>query len=173
VQISAFTGKQAGQSGGKGNYEGSAVEGNDVLFAQSKGNGTGSVVHWHVHGSFTRTIDVGKGPTGVVISNGFGWVANHVDDTLSKIDLGSDTVVDTINGVPSANGQAFDDDITAGFGAIWVTASGQDRLMRVDPNSGAVSGNHPTGKKPVSVAAGRDRLWVANRADGTVTPVKP
>ena len=53
------------------------------------------------------------------------------------------------------------------------TAVRPNSLVAVDPGTGRVQASVPTGLRPVEVAAGRGYLWVANRADDTVTQVDP
>ena len=72
-------------------------------------------------------------------------------------------------------------DLAAGGGSVWVTDVGGFRppqprrpgsLTRIAPGGPAVVGDQlKTGERPTAVAVGAGGVWVANAADGTVTPV--
>jgi DNA-binding beta-propeller fold protein YncE len=171
AQINPTSGARVASTKGSGDHEGAAVHDKDVLFISKNSDGPSNVQHWHTQPSstFSASIPTGKASYGVTFAGGFGWVSNFVDDTVTKVDLATDRPVGTIRGVPSAQDG---DGIAAGFGAIWLAGSYADQLIRLDPATGAIS-RYSVGRKPVAVAVGESRVWVASRAAGTVTPVKP
>jgi ABC-type transport system substrate-binding protein/DNA-binding SARP family transcriptional activator len=64
------------------------------------------------------------------------------------------------------------DGIASGAGAVWVTDSADDLLLRVDP-AGQVIDRIPVGRGPAGVTVGDGEVWVANELDGTVSEINP
>ncbi|MEJ7891092.1 MAG: hypothetical protein WKF94_00430 [Solirubrobacteraceae bacterium] len=73
-------------------------------------------------------------------------------------------------------------DLAAGEGGVWATDVGGVRppgpklvegtVTRIDPGEAAVVGKPlPVGDRPTAVAVGEGGVWVANAADGTLTPI--
>ena len=71
-----------------------------------------------------------------------------------------------VTGVGRPGGVAY------GSGAVWVTDSADDLLLRVN-SAGQVIDRIPVGRGPAGVAAGDGEIWVANQLDGTVSEVNP
>jgi len=65
--------------------------------------------------SLTKTIQVGRGATGVAVGEGGVWVANSLDGTVSRVDPGTNKVVATIQlgHLPSW--------VAVGGGRVWVS----------------------------------------------------
>ena len=64
------------------------------------------------------------------------------------------------------------DGIASGAGAVWVTDSADNLLLRVDL-AGQVIDRIPVGRGPAGVTVGDGEVWVANELDGTVSEVNP
>jgi DNA-binding beta-propeller fold protein YncE len=114
-----------------------------------------------------RRIPLPHAPTGLAVTLDAGtvWLATGGDQTLRRVDASTARVVDTIklDHVPNQ--------VAVGGGAVWVTSSKDDVVMKVDP-----AGHHRTiriGNDPGGIAFGADRVWVANRQDGTVSTIDP
>jgi YVTN family beta-propeller protein len=64
------------------------------------------------------------------------------------------------------------DQVALGDGAVWVTSSSNNTVLRIDPATSTAKeirvGNGPSG-----IAFGADRVWVANSQDGTVSAIDP
>jgi peptide/nickel transport system substrate-binding protein len=60
--------------------------------------------------------------------------------------------------------------IAAGAGAVWVTDSADDDLLRIDPSLHTVE-RIPVGHGPTGVAVGSGEVWVVNQLDGTVSEI--
>jgi YVTN family beta-propeller protein len=64
------------------------------------------------------------------------------------------------------------DQVAVGDGAVWVTSSSSDTVLRIAPATSEAKeirvGNGPSG-----IAFGADRVWVANSEDGTVSTIDP
>ena len=56
-------------------------------------------------------------------------------------------------------------------GSVWVSAYDSKLVLRLDPATGAILGAVHTGSEPRESVAAAGALWVANQADGTVTPI--
>jgi YVTN family beta-propeller protein len=113
-------------------------------------------------------FSVGNSPIGIAAGAGAVWVVDDDDDTLTRIDPGSENAVleTTRTGrAPSA--------VAAGAGAVWVANRQDDTVAQVDPRSGAVTGVTRVGRSPTGVAVGEDAVWVANSLSGTVSRLDP
>jgi YVTN family beta-propeller protein len=72
------------------------------------------------------------------------------------------------------------DGLAAGEGAIWLTSSADDRLLRIEPRSGRISASIAIASRrgvrlagPYGVATGFGSVWVANALADTVSRVDP
>jgi DNA-binding beta-propeller fold protein YncE len=109
-------------------------------------------------------------PTGLAITPDGGrvWVATAADKAVHRIDTGAGGVVKQID-LPEPPDQA-----AYGDGAVWVTSTKGNAVMRIDADTSKVKkppirvGNGPSG-----IAFGADRVWVANSQDGTVSAINP
>jgi YVTN family beta-propeller protein len=104
----------------------------------------------------TATVDVGDNPSGVGIGEGYVWIANSGDDTVSKVDPANNKVVQTF-AVPGAP-----DDVLVSDGYVWVaTKSGE--IVAIDPDTNDIHtfANAFTSDSHLDLAAaGDDGLWV-------------
>ena len=87
-------------------------------------------------------------------------------DTVGVIDAGQADLSAVVTGVGRPNGVAY------GAGAVWVTDSADDLLLRVN-SAGQVIDRIPVGRGPAGVTVGDGEVWVANELDGTVSEVNP
>jgi YVTN family beta-propeller protein len=117
-----------------------------------------------------ETIELRHPPTGLAITpdGQTVWVATAADKAVHRIDTAADGVVKQID-LPEAPDQA-----AYGDGAVWVTSTKGNAVMRIDANTSKVKtppirvGNGPSG-----IDFGGDRVWVANSQDGTVSTIDP
>lgn len=61
--------------------------------------------------------------------------------------------------------------VLSAAGSVWVSLYGEDRVVRLDPATGAVRGSTPTGKAPCGLASGAGSIWVENYNSDSVTRV--
>lgn len=61
--------------------------------------------------------------------------------------------------------------ISFGGGSVWVSAYDSGLVLRLDPATGAPLGAVHTGGQPRESVVAYNTLWVADQADGTVTPI--
>ena len=87
-------------------------------------------------------------------------------NTVGIVDGSRDVLSGVVTGVGRPGGVAY------GAGAIWITDTGDNRLLRVN-HSGQVVDRIPVGRGPGGVAVGGGEIWVANQLDGTVWEVNP
>ena len=117
-----------------------------------------------------HTIRLRHPPTGLAITPDGDriWVVTAADRTVHRIDPGAGRVVKPIK-LPEVPDHAV-----YGDGAVWVTSTTGDAVMRIDADTSEVRtppirvGNGPSG-----IAFGADRVWVANSEDGTVSAIDP
>ena len=140
--------------------------------------GSGSVA---VVPTVAATIPVGVFPQHVALDATGIWVTNAVDRTLSRIEPTSNAVL-SVSQV-ALPGNTFPEDLTTGFGSIWVSVMSSDDLgtgflagsvLRVDPASGSAIGSPiPVGPESFAIAASPEAVWVTNYGDGTVSRIDP
>jgi YVTN family beta-propeller protein len=151
----------------------------DVAARASSGSiafGDGSVWFASGVGTFARidparetvsgTGIAGNSPSGIAVGDGFVWIANQGDNTVSQINPRTLGVVKPI----SVNRQPHG--VAAGDGSVWVTNEADGTVTRVDVASGSTR-TIPVGRGPTGVAIGEGAVWVANSQDGTVSRIDP
>jgi streptogramin lyase len=104
---------------------------------------------------------------GIAVGRNDVWVlGDAVDRRLWKINARTSRVVATIQ-LPFPPGG-----VASGLGGVWVTAQLNDRVMRIDPDTGIVA-TIWVGRAPWGVAVGAGSVWVANTIDRTVSRIDP
>ena len=114
------------------------------------------------------TIPLRHAPSGLAVTadGGTVWTVTTKDRTLRSYD--------TRNGDPGepVKLRLAPDQVALGNGAVWVTSSSSNTVLRIDPATSKAKeirvGNGPSG-----IAFGADRVWVANSQDGTVSAIDP
>ena len=112
--------------------------------------------------------DPGVGATPVHAAYGYGayWVTNADANSVSKIDSGTNAVVDTIPNVGSSPSG-----IAVGNGDVWVANSLGGTVARINAETDTVVQQIQVGNGPVGIVYARGAVWVANTADGTITRI--
>jgi YVTN family beta-propeller protein len=124
-------------------------------------------------GVVLATIPVGRDPTALAVDDADVWVANEMDDTVSRIDARTNEVAATIPVVRDPVGVAI------GTDAVWVVSRGSallapPTLSRIDPSRNMVVETIPLdGAAPIGTAAGAGSLWVASRNLDEVVRIGP
>jgi YVTN family beta-propeller protein len=111
-------------------------------------------------------VDVGTEPAGIAIGAGATWVADDLDDTVTRIDPAG-TVTATI---PVGRGASA---IAVGDSAVWVANTLDNTVTRIDPSTNATRITIPVGAAPTGIAISPDAVWVANSGDGSVSRIDP
>jgi YVTN family beta-propeller protein len=114
------------------------------------------------------TVRLPHPPTGLAITRDGRtvWVATAADKAIHRIDTRAGRVVKRIE-LPQVPDQA-----AYGDGAVWVTSSKGNAVLRIDAATSRVE-TIPVGNGPSGIAFGVDRVWVANSQDGTVSIIDP
>jgi len=114
-------------------------------------------------------IDVGQEPVSVVASDAVVWVANRLDSSLSRLQIGlsSTDAPTTLDFLPGA--MALD----TVSGMLWLVDEDGDEVVRFDTGSRDLEARIPVRASPVAVAVGAGAVWVANSGDGTVSRIDP
>jgi len=111
------------------------------------------------------TIAVGNLPVGVAFGEGSVWVANYRDNTVSRIDPRSRTVIANIPVGTHPKG------VAVGEGSVWVIDYDEARITRIDPKTNSVAQSLPVGSSYIGIGAGA--VWVTNEDEGTVLAHRP
>jgi YVTN family beta-propeller protein len=114
------------------------------------------------------TMPLQRAPTGLAITpdGRTVWVTTPDDRAIYRID--TRTRKARRAKLPQAPDQA-----AFGDGAVWVTSSKSDTVLRIDPVTSRVVEPIRVGIDPGGIAFGAGRVWVANRQDGTVSAIDP
>lgn len=63
--------------------------------------------------------------------------------------------------------------VAVGSGAVWVTDSVDDTVLKIDPTKHLVVDRIEVGRDPEAVVVGDGSIWVANSQEGTVSEINP
>ena len=113
-------------------------------------------------------FQVGSLPLRLVETPAGVWLSLIGDASLALVDPGSGEVLRTVRIRPATSepeGLAYDGS------SLWVVDQAGDRVLEVDPTTGAVRGEQPTGHEPRLVTAGPTGVFVGDYSGGTVTRV--
>jgi YVTN family beta-propeller protein len=135
-----------------------AALGGQLWAAQS-----GTVTHVDLASGRRVPISVGDEPSAIAVDHGATWVADNLENTVSRIV--ADEVIDTI---PVGQGPEA---IVVGAGAVWVAERYDGTVARLDPDSGRVTRTIRVGAEPRALALVGDDVWVANSGDGTLSQI--
>jgi YVTN family beta-propeller protein len=119
-------------------------------------------------GDVVAKVPVGNSPSSIATGQGGVWIADDVDNTVTRIDPKSASAVTAT--APVGQGPAA---VAAGEGAVWVANAQDDTVSRIDPDTAAVTETIPVGRRPTGIAAGAGAVWVADSLDGTVSRIDP
>ena len=155
----------------------------DAVWVANGGDGTVSRVDPDT-GAVAAPIETG-GSRVLALASGEGalWVARakgRFGDRIDVVRLDPATGELDERSVAVKGGTPLD--LAAGEGGVWATDVGGVRppgpklvagtVTRIDPGEAAVVGRPlPVGDRPTAVAVGEGGVWVANAADGTLTPI--
>jgi DNA-binding beta-propeller fold protein YncE len=126
--------------------------GDDSAPERSRASGTASQPAGTVEGR----VRVGDSPAGVALANGYAWVANEGDGTVSRVDQSKLRV----RGAPiqvGKNPRA----VVIGHGSVWVANFGGGTVTRIDAGSGRLEQTIPVGRGPLDIAVGQKSIWVS------------
>ena len=116
-------------------------------------------------GAVRAVVPLGTSPSSLAAGGGAVWVANYNQGTVSRIDPGLRTVVDTLQVGSTPTGLAV------GAGAVWVTDNYGATVLRIDPAVNRVVQSIPVGNAPTGVVVGEGSVWVGNYSDGTLSRI--
>ena len=124
-------------------------------------------------------VAVGRSPGGVAIDPSGVWVTNWWDNTLSRINPATNTVLSVVPVDFTASQGAYA--IGSGAGSLWVTAFEYDAnfdpapgvVKRVDPATGATLATISVGKSPYDIDVSPGAVWVACYDSSSVIRIDP
>jgi DNA-binding beta-propeller fold protein YncE len=122
-----------------------------------------ALLKWYQANTVSTTFPVGTQPQGVAFDGASIWVANQMDNTLTKISANDGTVLGTFGADQKPIGVAFD-------GAnLWVGHEIGIGVSKVRASDGKFLGTFKTGNAPFYPAFDGQNIWVPNLGDGTIT----
>jgi YVTN family beta-propeller protein len=115
-------------------------------------------------------IPVGKRPcSGLTVGFGSIWVPNCGDKSLSRINMKTNKVSDTLP-IPPAESEGG---IAASPDAVWLVTDAKGVLSRIDPETNKVAAEIPVPQKSAGVAYGESAVWVTTPERNLLTRVDP
>jgi YVTN family beta-propeller protein len=116
-----------------------------------------------------QTTGVGQAPAGIAAGDGFIWVANSLDGTVSKIDPRENggQVVDRITVGNGPTGVAY------GLGRVWVANSVDRTVEPIDPSTDKPGRPIPVGTGADAIAVGDGAVWVTGRSAAVLARLDP
>jgi YVTN family beta-propeller protein len=115
-------------------------------------------------GEVRSEIPLGDGPGPSATDGTSVWIANTLDDTVSRVDAESGQVATIdIGGEPAG--------VAVGGEFAWVTDATEGTVEQVDPEANRVVGSLKVGNGPAGVAVAFRAVWVVTAVDGAVTRV--
>jgi YVTN family beta-propeller protein len=115
-------------------------------------------------GEVRSEIPLGDGPGPSATDGTSVWIANTLDDTVSRVDAESGQVstID-IGGEPAG--------VAIGADFAWVTDATEGTVEQVDPEATSVVGSLEVGNGPGGVVVAFGAVWVVTAVDGAVVQV--
>ena len=103
------------------------------------------------------------GTTAMKEAGGSVWLADPNDDTVSRVNAATASVVDRIpvGGAPG--------DLAVGGGSVWVARTLAGTVSRIDPQTGAITQTSHLGGNPSALAYGTGSLWIADSGAESLT----
>jgi YVTN family beta-propeller protein len=118
-----------------------------------------------------ETVSMGAEPVAVAAGGGAVWVANSLDQSLSRltVGLGSADAPTALGFTPGA--MAIDIEANA----LWIVNRAGDEVVRYGLSTRRETARVPmaAGSRPAAIAVGGGAVWVANSGDGTVSRIDP
>ena len=114
------------------------------------------IIRFASTGAEVGRISVGNGPAGLAFDGSFGWVLNHRENTLDRIDAMTNGVT-RIGTIPGGE-QVAAERIAVFGGDLWITGRGLD-LLRVSRTNGSVLGQTEIGAGGIDVVTDGTNLW--------------
>ena len=103
----------------------------------------------------------GAGGTAIAVGLGAVWVANGCDNGVLRAPVGAGPATCTRVGKGPA-------DVAVGRGAAWVADAAGQRIVELDPATGAIVRIWPVAGRPASIVAGRAGVFATIRGGGVV-----
>ena len=115
----------------------------------------------------TATVNVGETPQAVAFDGSHMWVTNTLDDTVSKINVSTNTVTDTVTVGEAPRGVAFDGS------HMWVTNWHDGTVSKINVSTNTVTDTVNVGGIPEGLAFDGSHMWVTNTDSNTVSKFVP
>lgn len=107
----------------------------------------------------------------MALHDGFLWVADCEEMTVSKIDLRTAKVVAAVRtGIASPDGET---NVVAGAGSIWVPSETSGKIARIDPATSRVIASVPVDSGTHYLAFGFNSLWAVSSSRHLLQRIDP
>jgi YVTN family beta-propeller protein len=116
--------------------------------------------------SVTATIPFAGHPFALAFGPSGLWIIDWLSASISLIDPDQNRVVATRAGVPGGS-------LLEAGGALWVSNSQGDQVLRVDPKSLDVTATIPVGRLPLALVYFSGAVWVRDEKGSSVERIDP
>jgi DNA-binding beta-propeller fold protein YncE len=106
-------------------------------------------------------FEISAGPSGL-------WITDFQHSTLTQVDGVGGRVLRTLSSLGSGAARVLVEE-----GAVWVTMSLENTVVRLDPTTGKAVARIPLGNRPLAMTAGAGSLWVRNEKSSSVSRIDP
>ena len=115
----------------------------------------------------SRPLRVGAQPFAVAVGDGYVWVANTSDGTVSRVEEGSGELVGAP--IPVGTGPVA---LAVADGVVWVANREDGTVIRLDAATGdPVESPIELGGRPSDLVVSNGAVWVTNATEGTVARI--
>lgn len=114
--------------------------------------------------SVSDPIAVADPPLRLAVGPQMVWVTSATDGTLSGVDPEAERVTSKLRVGKGVSG------VTIGDGSVWVSNPRTGKVLRIDPDKGAIA-EVAVGGSPGAIVSGGGRIWVADEDGAGVTAI--
>jgi virginiamycin B lyase len=115
------------------------------------------------------TVTVGEPCSGLVIDFGSLWIPSCKDHKIVRVDAKTGVAQAFIDAGPADS----EGGICSGAGSVWMVASKQGDLLRIDPASNRVVAHIQLPAGSFNPAFANNSIWVTSNSSGTLVRVNP
>jgi YVTN family beta-propeller protein len=120
-----------------------------------------------VSGRISAVVPLAASPSDTVEGFGSLWVTQYGAETVTRVDLRTRSVTQTIRVGHGPTG------VATAAGAVWVANTLDGTVSRIDPKTDTVVETTSVGHQPSGLIVAGGSLWVSNRGDSTASRLDP
>ena len=124
-----------------------------------------------VNGAIITQVPVNYSPSHIAVDGGTLWLSDSVSCAISRFDIATLAVTDTIYfGDPAV---ICTSDLAVGGGYLWATGQDSSSVWKIDTRTDAIVEEYLVGSTPTGVIFDGTDVWVANNASDSLSIITP